>query len=432
LADKVSKQINGNAKQGLSTKNTQVTASQNSTSNLNKRYKEGDFIGYHDDGRKMYAGSVDENGQVISQVIPLEREAPIVDISTKADDQLAAQNLWNNSLIDWSGLNNLNYKKSFNVNSYQEAQFDSPTPIRERGFFGQAMDDFSQWKSNVFNSYSDIAITSGGGFGTAAVAFLETPTRVGLGLIEGGLSLGGLIFDSSVRQDTLNGMSYLYDNYDTVIPRAVEGWLDKSWDKQLSDLFVVGGEGLLGGVTGKYAWQAGKYGGSLAYKGIDNFGNGLSNAIFDGLSNSPTEQLIRQVDAAIGVKYNKMLSIHLSDSDFVYRQIDAGLVDIYKAQGGITGIGGHPTYFSLEGGTTPALHRSGAQIPKSTNPQFLLKIPTSEIVNPTVPRPMWNNASSGWEIYTYSYPQYGAGDFTQFVGTTKSFSESWIVPGWGK
>ncbi|MBB1270975.1 hypothetical protein [Shewanella sp. SR44-3] len=95
-------------------------------SHLNKRYKEGDFIGYHDDGRKMYAGSVDENGQVISQVIPLEREAPIVDISTKADDQLAAQNLWNNSLIDWSGLNNLSYNNwNLEQEQGQPAQSDA-------------------------------------------------------------------------------------------------------------------------------------------------------------------------------------------------------------------------------------------------------------------------------------------------------------------
>ncbi|CAM4309497.1 hypothetical protein PSBY109024_20295 [Pseudoalteromonas byunsanensis] len=249
-------QNSGNSSQGQNSQNPQV-AGQNGATDLNKRYKEGDFIGYHEDGRKMYAGSVDENGQVISQVIPLEREAPIIETSTSSNDWLAGSNLWNNSFIDWGGLNNLQYKKSFNFSSYQEAQFNNP--VRERGFFGRKLDSFNQWKTDVFNSYEDLAITSGGGFGTAAVAFLETPSRLGLGVLEGGLTLGGLVFDSSVRQDAWDGLNYLYDNYDTVIPGAVNSWMDQSWNEQLADVFVFGGEGLLGGTAGKLSYSGVKY-----------------------------------------------------------------------------------------------------------------------------------------------------------------------------
>ncbi|CAH9068551.1 hypothetical protein PSECIP111951_04190 [Pseudoalteromonas holothuriae] len=259
MQEKPKPQNSGNSSQGQNSQNPQV-AGQNGATDLNKRYKEGDFIGHHEDGRKMYAGSVDENGQVISQVIPLEREEAIIELPTNNSPNDGNFN------IDWSslyGLNsfgnqpNLHYKKSFNFSSYQEAQFASP--IRDRGFFGQAMDDFSQWKSGVFDSYESLALDSKGGFGTAAVSFLETPTRLGLGVLEGGLAIGGLLFDSSVRQDAWSGLNHLYDNYDTVIPGAVNSWMDQSWNEQLADVFVFGGEGLLGGTAGKLSYSGVKY-----------------------------------------------------------------------------------------------------------------------------------------------------------------------------
>ncbi|RZM80133.1 hypothetical protein C3B51_13230 [Pseudoalteromonas rubra] len=106
LQSKPKPQNSGNSSQGQNSQSPQV-AGQNGATDLNKRYKEGDFIGYHEDGRKMYAGSVDKNGQVISQVIPLEHEAPIIETSTSSYDWLAGSNLWNNSFIDLGGLNNL-------------------------------------------------------------------------------------------------------------------------------------------------------------------------------------------------------------------------------------------------------------------------------------------------------------------------------------
>lgn len=109
------------------------------------------------------------------------------------------------------------------------------------------------------------------------------------------------------------------------------------------------------------------------------------------------------------------------------------MVDIYRAQGSISGRGGSSTYFSLEGGATPLQQKLGAQM--IDEPQILLKIPTAELVNPKVPRPFGYDLSPstfGREYFVNSYPKYGLGGFRQFTATTNTFSDSWIVSPWGK
>ena len=101
--------------------------------------------------------------------------------------------------------------------------------------------------------------------------------------------------------------------------------------------------------------------------------------------------------------YNRLLTQDLSTNGYVYRGVNANMIDIYEAQGAIAGRGGSPTYFSLGVGADGAEHMLGAQMPSS--PQVMLKIPTSELVDPMVPRPDWGGATSGWEYYTNSYPK---------------------------
>jgi hypothetical protein len=107
------------------------------------------------------------------------------------------------------------------------------------------------------------------------------------------------------------------------------------------------------------------------------------------------------------------------------------MVDIYRTQGSISGRGGAPTYFSLEAGATPLEHKLGAQL--ISEPQVLLRVPTSELVGPQVPRPFGYKlrpSTVGREYFVNSYPQYGYGGFRQFTGTTNTFSDSWIVSPW--
>lgn len=135
-----------------------------------------------------------------------------------------------------------------------------------------------------------------------------------------------------------------------------------------------------------------------------------------------------RIDELATSNYNRLLAQDLSAQGYVYRGVNASMIDIYEAQGAITGRGGSPTYFSLDVGASGSEHMLGAQMPSS--PQVMLRIPTSELVDPTVPRPNWGDATIGREYYTNSYPKWGYGGYRQFVGTTSSFSRDWIVNGW--
>uniref|UniRef100_A0A486XVK8 Uncharacterized protein n=1 Tax=Rheinheimera sp. BAL341 TaxID=1708203 RepID=A0A486XVK8_9GAMM len=242
-----------------------------------KGYQIGDEITV--DGQKGYVAGVDESGKPTSishsaDNLRVEREQ-----YASWDRDEYAQNYLRNLGLDTASMlrsmertdTGLNYRHSFDsaIAMNLNPVYGQPEPMRNRGFMGRQLDSFNQWRDGVFNTYQDIAIQSGGGFMTGLVAAVETPTRLGLGVAEGALGLGGLLFDSSVRQDAVDGMSYLSNNYDTVVPGAFNRWMEQSWDRQLSDLFVLGGEGLLGGVSGKYAWQAGKY-------GVDSVGQGAA------------------------------------------------------------------------------------------------------------------------------------------------------------
>jgi len=137
-----------------------------------------------------------------------------------------------------------------------------------------------------------------------------------------------------------------------------------------------------------------------------------------------------RIDELAGANYNRIFGEDLGATDHVYRAVPERMVDIYRAQGSISGRGGAPTYFSIEGGVTPQLHASGAQM--STTPQVLLRIPSSEISSATVARPNWGTATRGWEYHTNSYPQWGTGGYRQFMGTTENFSDDWIVRNWSR
>jgi hypothetical protein len=139
-----------------------------------------------------------------------------------------------------------------------------------------------------------------------------------------------------------------------------------------------------------------------------------------------------RIDELATANYNRILQNDLAGADYVYRAVSEKTLDIYRAQGSISGRGGSPTYFSLEGGASPLQQKLGAQL--LDEPQVLLKIPVSELVNPAVPRPFGYGSVSptiGREYFVNSSPQYGAVGFRQFVGTTSSYSDTWIVSPWG-
>ncbi|WP_005034730.1 Ig-like domain repeat protein [Holophaga foetida] len=157
-----------------------------------------------------------------------------------------------------------------------------------------------------------------------------------------------------------------------------------------------------------------------------------SAATTSGLSWSfGSSQVSTLNDGALGLRYGNWLSRDLSAQEFVYRLVKSSDLRFYEAANSISGRGGSPTYFSLDTADSIVEHMSGAQM-KPGEYDTLLRIPTSELVNPSVPRPFGyapptSRPIYGWEYYTNAYPNYGSGGFRQFEATTKSFSPSWVV-----
>jgi hypothetical protein len=153
----------------------------------------------------------------------------------------------------------------------------------------------------------------------------------------------------------------------------------------------------------------------------------LSRIATNNLDNSASVLRMARIDELAGANYQRILSRDLSSTEYVYRGVSQEMVDIYKMQNAVSGRSGLPTYFSLDVGGTPSLHALGAQMPKA--PEVMLRIPRAELVEPFVPRPLYGTASTGREYFANSYPSWGHGGYRQFMGTTKSFSENWIL--WG-
>jgi hypothetical protein len=61
-------------------------------------------------------------------------------------------------------------------------------------------------------------------------------------------------------------------------------------------------------------------------------------------------------------------------------------------------------------------------------PEVLLRIPTSALDSAVVPRPLGGSLSVGWEPFTEFYPAAGSGRMRQFMGTTKTWNDDWVIP----
>ncbi|RCS56422.1 hypothetical protein DU000_12540 [Parvibium lacunae] len=138
-----------------------------------------------------------------------------------------------------------------------------------------------------------------------------------------------------------------------------------------------------------------------------------------------------RIDELTTANYNRILSSDLANSDYVYRLVKSSDLKYYEAANAISGRGGSPTYFSLDTASSIGKHIFGAQM-KPGGYDTLLRIPTTEIVSPLVPRAFgYANPGSrptfGREYFTNSYPEYGYGGFRQFEATTRSYSSNWIV-----
>lgn len=130
-----------------------------------------------------------------------------------------------------------------------------------------------------------------------------------------------------------------------------------------------------------------------------------------------------------GAKLQAELDATIAGHKFVYRATTLKAVEIYRANGRVSGrVGG--VYMSAEYvGLDPKVLMDRSQVFEHWGqPEVLLRIPTSEIDTAVVPRPFGGGLKVGWEPRTAAYPAAGSGDMHQFLGSTKSWSDSWVIP----
>ncbi|SMA49898.1 putative deoxyribonuclease RhsA [Parendozoicomonas haliclonae] len=116
----------------------------------------------------------------------------------------------------------------------------------------------------------------------------------------------------------------------------------------------------------------------------------------------------------------------LASQEFVYRATNSRVLKYYRRDQGIFQDAYMTTdYVGLE----PKVLMDRSQVfSKWGQPDVLLKIPTNQIVNARVPRPLGESLQSGWEPKTLFYPAAGKGGINQFKGQTIGWSEDWIIP----
>jgi filamentous hemagglutinin len=143
------------------------------------------------------------------------------------------------------------------------------------------------------------------------------------------------------------------------------------------------------------------------------------------------------------VEYDKLMSLYrnegprlqnaldttISNQSYVYRATTMNAVDIYRKNGFVGGRSGG-TYMSTEyvGTDSATLMDRGQVFQHWGEPEVLLRIPTSELSSAVVPRPLGGRLTVGWEPRTLFYPKAGTGGQNQFLGITKTWDDSWVIP----
>ena len=113
---------------------------------------------------------------------------------------------------------------------------------------------------------------------------------------------------------------------------------------------------ILGLIPANRTWQIGKLGegasvGPSTPKSVLD-ARVSSAALKEKYGHLNAEQRGARIDDLSTENYNRILADDLSQVNYVYRAIDADLIDIYRTQSNISGRFGSPTYFQLKVGET--------------------------------------------------------------------------------
>jgi RHS repeat-associated protein len=130
-----------------------------------------------------------------------------------------------------------------------------------------------------------------------------------------------------------------------------------------------------------------------------------------------------------GLELQSELDSIISQQDYVYRATNMRTVDIYRQNNAISGRSGG-TYMTTDyvGLDPKVLMDRGQVFEEWGEPEVLLRIPTRALKSATVPRPLGESLSTGWEPFTEFYPTAGSGGIRQFMGITDQWSDTWLIP----
>jgi adhesin HecA-like repeat protein len=130
-----------------------------------------------------------------------------------------------------------------------------------------------------------------------------------------------------------------------------------------------------------------------------------------------------------GVALQNQLDMTIAGQDYVYRATTQRAVDIYRQNGFVGGrSGGAYMTTDFVGTDVGVLMDRGQVFAQWRAPEVLLRIPASELSSAVVPRPLGGRLSVGWEPRTQFYPAAGSGNMNQFLGTTSSWDDAWVIP----
>ncbi len=126
--------------------------------------------------------------------------------------------------------------------------------------------------------------------------------------------------------------------------------------------------------------------------------------------NLSQEKRMQKIDELSKANYEHVLEEKINSGEYVYRYLsEKGLAESMQ-NGTIRG------YSTTEFSAFSEDVARGSQIKSSWGvPRYGVAIPVDELRGFSLARPFGNSATSGWEIFTNSYPEAGPGKFTQFL-----------------
>jgi len=124
---------------------------------------------------------------------------------------------------------------------------------------------------------------------------------------------------------------------------------------------------------------------------------------------SPTQRTAR-IDELSRLNYERRIGEAIDNQEYVFRYLSADSLASSLRYGTVRG------YTTTEFSHSSSIVASRAQVlPAWGVPEYGVAIPVDKLNGFSIARPMGNKATTGWEAFTNSYPQAGAGGWSQFL-----------------